>query len=80
MSKALYDKATGQPLGVIGEDDYDFLALQLEEESLHDVDYFIDAATVDLLEANGGSGALIGLLRAAVGDGEGIDVTWRQPG
>ena len=50
MSKALYDKATGQPLGVIGEDDYDLLALQLEEESLHDVDYYIDAATIDLLE------------------------------
>ena len=79
MSKALYDKATGRPLGVIGEDDYDFLALQLEEESMHDTDYFIDAATVDLLQANGGSATLIGLLRAAVGDGEGIDITWRQP-
>lgn len=77
MSRPLYDKATGRPIGTLREDDYDFLALHLEEESLRDVDYYIDAATIDMLQARGGSPALIDMLRAAVGNGEGIDITWQ---
>ena len=38
-----------------------------------DDDYFIDGATVSILEAAGASSTLVALLLAAIGDSEGID-------
>ncbi len=78
MEVRISDKATGSSIGSVGREEFQFLADQLEEESSTDADYFIDTATIDMLEDNGGSAALIAMLRAAVGESEGIDITWQQ--
>jgi processive 1,2-diacylglycerol beta-glucosyltransferase len=68
------NKATGLRIGNITDADVKFLIDQLEEESHDDRDYYIDAATVDMLEDEGGSPALIAALRAAVEGRDGVDV------
>ena len=69
-------KATGALLGHITPEDLQFLNDQLEEESSSDTDYFIHPSTVDMLEAAGGSAALVSLLRQAVGSSDGVDIVW----
>ncbi len=71
-------KSTGAVLGHISREDLQFLIDQLEEESSSDTDYFINRDTVDLLEEAGGSATLVGMLRGAVGDSEGIDIAWES--
>jgi hypothetical protein len=65
-------------IGTVSESDLKVLIDQLEEEDQTDDDYFIDGPTIDLLEENGASEALVSMLRAAVGDGEGVDVSWKK--
>ena len=74
----LYNKKTGAVLGEISESDVECLVDVLEEEDSKDVDYFIDYATVDILEDNGASESLVKLLRGAIGATEGIDVRWEK--
>jgi inactivated superfamily I helicase len=78
MSVRITDKSTGAVLGSISEEELQFLNDQLEEESSRDTDYFINSATVDILEAAGGSATLVSMLRQAVGTSEGIDIAWQQ--
>jgi hypothetical protein len=72
----LRDKATDNVIGSVDDRDFEFLVDQLEEESLEDRDYFIDAATIDMLEADGAPATLTAVLRRALGTAEGIDVRW----
>ena len=65
-------------LGAISDTDVKVLVDELEEEDIADSDYFIDGATVDILEAGGASKTLVDLLLAAIGDSEGIDVRWEK--
>jgi hypothetical protein len=74
----LYNKQSGAFLGNVTEEDIQSLIDQLEEENRTDEDYYIDAATIDLLEENGASASLVSLLRQAVGDAEGIDVKYEK--
>jgi hypothetical protein len=74
----LYDKKSNVLLGTITEADLQCLVDALEEEDSKDVDYFIDDATVDILEVNGASEALLSMLRAAIGATVGIDVRWEK--
>jgi hypothetical protein len=78
MEVRISDKATGGNIGSVSREEFQFLVDQLEEESSTDADYFIDTATIDMLEDNGGSATLVAMLRAAVGESEGIDITWQQ--
>jgi hypothetical protein len=70
----LHDASSGALLGDVSEDDARLLVDQLEEESIDDDDYFVDANTIDMLEAAGASEALVTLLKNAVGTSDGIDV------
>ena len=45
----VYDKNTGVMLGTITQEQLKFLVAQLEEESTTDQDYYIDAATIEML-------------------------------
>jgi hypothetical protein len=72
----LRDKATDNVIGSVDDRDFEFLVDQLEEESLEDRDYYIDAATIDMLEADGAPATLTAVLRRALGTAEGIDVRW----
>jgi hypothetical protein len=74
----IYKKESGALLGTVSESDVQCLVDVLEEEDSQDVDYYIDLATVDILEDNGASAALVQMLRAAIGATEGIDIRWEK--
>ena len=74
----LYNATTNQLLGSITEADLQVLRDRLEEESTQDQDYYIDAATIDLLGDGRATEHLLGLLRTALGSGEGVDIRWTR--
>ena len=74
----LYNAATNQLLGSITEADLKVLADALEEEGLHDQDYYIDGATIDVIADGKATEHLVGLLRTAVGTSDGVDVRWAR--
>jgi hypothetical protein len=74
----IYDKQSGAQLGDIEREDLELMIDQFEEESSTDQDYFIDAATIDLLDHAGASPRLLALLRDVVGTSEGVDIRWQE--
>jgi len=74
----LMNKETGALIGSVSEGDLQLLVDQLEEEDSEDADYYVCADTIDLLESGGASAALLDLLRNALGDEEGIEVSWKR--
>lgn len=72
----LRDKASNELLGTIVDEELRFLVDELEEESQTDRDYYLDADTIDMLEADGAPLNLVSLLRRVLGSREGIDVRW----
>lgn len=75
----LYNEGNGELIGEIDAAEFKFLRDMLEEESSEDVDYYINEATIDMLEVRGGDPALVTLLRQAVSGTEGIEITWVDP-
>ena len=78
MAIRLIDKDSGARLGEISHEDMKFLVDQLEEEHSRDRDYFIDSATIGILEHAGASPDLLGLLIDVVGTSEGVDIRWEE--
>jgi hypothetical protein len=74
----LYNAATNQLLGSITDAELQVLVDGLEEESPEDHDYYIDAATIDLLGDGRATDHLMGLLRSALGSSEGVEIRWRR--
>jgi hypothetical protein len=74
----LYNAATKQLLGSITEPDLQVLVDALEEESMQDQDYYIDAATIDLIADGRATDHLVHLLRGALGSAEGVDIRWNR--
>jgi len=74
----LYNAATNQLLGSITEPDLQVLVDALEEESTQDRDYFVDAATIELIADGRATGHLVNLLRGALGSTEGVDIRWTR--
>jgi hypothetical protein len=74
----LYNAATNQLLGSITEADLKVLIDALEEEGVNDQDYYIDRATIDVIADGKASEHLVGLLRKAVGAGDGVDIRWQR--
>jgi processive 1,2-diacylglycerol beta-glucosyltransferase len=74
----LFDKKTGALLGSLTDEQFQFLADHLEEESSRDDDYYLNRATVDILEEDGADPALVALLRQALGGGEETEVRWAR--
>jgi processive 1,2-diacylglycerol beta-glucosyltransferase len=73
---AIFDQRTGVLLGALSEEQFAFLASQLERESEDDDDYYINEAFVESLRHAGADAELLDLLRQAIGpDGEG-DIRW----
>ena len=50
----------------------------LEEESSDDQDYYIDAATIDVIGDGRATDHLLKVLRTALGDSEGVDIRWNR--
>jgi hypothetical protein len=74
----LYNAATNQLLGSITEADLQVLIDGLEEESSEDRDYYIDQATIDMLADGRPSDHLLGILRSAIGAGDGVEIRWQR--
>jgi len=74
----LRDKETGARLGEISEEQLQFLVDQLEEETSGDVDYYINATTIDLFESEGADPALVDLLRRALGTRTEMEIQWSR--
>ncbi|MBN1998711.1 galactosyldiacylglycerol synthase [candidate division KSB1 bacterium] len=72
----LKDKETGTLLGSISQQQLQFLIDNLEEEYKEDMDYYLNAATLDMLESRGADQGLLKLLRQALGDREGVEIVW----
>jgi len=70
----LYDNDTGQYLGRITDEDLQFLADNLEEESLTDTDYYINRETLDLLKEKGMSEDFAKLIESAMGGEDEIEI------
>lgn len=76
----LYNDTTGELIGPITEADLQVLVDALEEESIDDHDYFIDAATIDVIADGRATEHLVGLLRRALGSANGVDIRWERHG
>jgi len=74
----IYDDSTNQLIGSITEADLQVLVDALEEESIDDHDYYIDAATIDVVADGRATEHLVKLLRAALGARDGIDIRWQR--
>jgi hypothetical protein len=74
----LYDTDTNKLIGSITEGDLKVLIDALEEESATDRDYYIDAATIDLLGDGRATDHLLYLLQSALGSKTGIEVRWQR--
>jgi hypothetical protein len=74
----LYNNATNQLIGSLSEAELAVLIDSLEEESQEDQDYYINAATIELLADGRATEHLLHLLRTALGEEEGIEVRWQR--
>ena len=74
----LYNAETNQLLGSITQADLQVLIDALEEESSEDQDYYIDKATIEYMGDGRPSDHLLGLLRTAVGDKDGLEIRWQR--
>ena len=74
----LYDDATQRVLGQIPESQLQFLMDHLEENAASGWDYYLDLATLEMLEELGAAEALVQLLRNALGEREGMEVRWQE--
>ncbi len=50
----------------------------LEEESSDDQDYYIDAATIDVIGDGRATEHLLNILRKGLGNAEGVDIRWTR--
>jgi hypothetical protein len=74
----VFNKTTGEFIGRISDDDLKFLEDQLEEESIHDTDYYIRRETVDGFAQQGASSRLLELLRGGLRNETAIEIRWER--
>lgn len=74
----LTEADSGALIGDITEGQLECLVDELEEESDTDRDYYVDAATIDVLADAGADAELVAMLRRAVGIREGIEIAWAK--
>jgi hypothetical protein len=74
----IYNNDTNELIGTITEADLKVLVDHLEEESLEDQDYYIDAATIDVIGDGQATEHLLTLLRKALGGAEGVEIRWQR--
>jgi hypothetical protein len=74
----VYNSATDELLGSITEADLQVLIDALEEESSDDQDYYIDAATIDVIGDGRATEHLLNILRKGLGSAESVDIRWAR--
>ena len=70
----LENASTGISIGAITENQLQELSSRLEEEAPGQ--YFVDAATIDMLESASADAPLVELLRGAIGNSQGMSIRW----
>ncbi len=74
----IYDKATSDLIGEIGDEDLQFLIDQMEEESTKDQDYSITNMEIAFFAENGASSQLVDLLHKALGEKSEVIILWSR--
>jgi hypothetical protein len=74
----LHDKETGAFIGEVTEEELQFLLDELEEERPEDRDYYLNRDELDVLEEEGADGALITMLRKALGNRDEMEIQWSR--
>jgi hypothetical protein len=74
----VFNKETNEFLGRISEGDMQFLAEHLEEESIHDTDYYITKDTLEQFPAQGASPKLMEVLGGGLRNGTAIEIRWER--
>lgn len=74
----LFDKETDAALGEITDEQFAFLAEQLEEESSDDTDYYLNRVTLEVFNEQGADKALMDLLYKALGERDEMEIRWTQ--
>ena len=74
----LYDTENDSFIGQIPESQLRFLVDHLEETHSSDRDYYLDLATLEMLEEQGAAETLMQLLRGALGERDGVEVRWEE--
>jgi len=74
----LHDKDTGAALGMITEEQWQILVDQLEEEAGDDQDYYVNEATIEMLEEAGADEGLLLLLRNALSGRTEMEIRWSR--
>ena len=74
----IFNKETNEFLGRISEADIQFLADHLEEESVHDTDYYIRKETLEQFPQQGASPKLMEVLRGGLRSGDAIEIRWER--
>ncbi len=74
----LYDKSTNRYLGTISDEELQFLIDNLEEESLTDVDYYINETMLESLKQKGMTENLASLLEAAMGESKEVEIRYER--
>jgi hypothetical protein len=72
----LRDKNTGKSIGLITDDQLQYLADHLEEESGVDTDYYLNTATLEMFEENSIDPQLLNLLRQGLGGRDEMEIEW----
>jgi hypothetical protein len=78
MVVKLYHKATERYLGDITDEELQFLIDNLEEESLTDVDYYLNETMLASLKEEGMSEKLATLIEAAMGDAKEVEIRYER--
>lgn len=74
----IFDKQSGAELGTITDEQLQFLADHLEEETETDDDYYLNRTTVDFLEGEGAAPELVAILRRALDGREEAEIRWTR--
>jgi hypothetical protein len=79
VAYTLHNKDTGALIGPLSDDQRQDLIDLLVEERSDDRDYFIDAATLEYLEANDADAELVATLRRLLEAApDGVEIEWRE--
>jgi hypothetical protein len=76
----VFNKETNEFLGRISEADLQFLADHLEEESIHDTDYYILRETLEGFGQQGATAKLREVLQGGLRNGSAIEIRWERDG
>ena len=75
----IFNKDTGQRIGELTENQFDFLMYNIENEYLEKINYVIDAQVVELLKGRGADFRILDLLGNAIKGKKSISIAYHIP-